>query len=188
MKKTSFIVLSTVAIFGLSGCGNAPESSPEEKTYSKTPAEVYAESCVKCHGKNAEGNPAKKGPALNDRQAGELELDLYDVKNSGTNQSSGTEHDIMAHNMKKLAEKGFDYDPKAMAEYIEKSFYKMEAEAAPVLAPEEAAAEDATQTEGEEGVEETPSEESEAAAEEASQEETPAEESNEETAEETPAQ
>lgn len=126
MKKTNFIVLSTVAIFGLSGCGNAPESSPEEKTYSKTPAEVYSESCVKCHGKNAEGNPEKKGPALNDRQAGELELDLYDVKNAGTNQSSGTEHNIMAHNMKKLADKGFDYDPKAMAEYIDKSFYKME--------------------------------------------------------------
>lgn len=179
MKKTSFIVLSTVAIFGLSGCGNAPESSPEEKTYSKTPAEVYAESCVKCHGQNAEGNPEKKGPALNDRQAGELELDLYDVKNAGTNQSSGTEHDIMAHNMKKLAEQGFDYDPKAMAEYIEKSFYKMEVEAAPVPESEEAVAEDATEAEGEEGAEETPAEESEAVAEEVSEtnttEETPAE-------------
>ncbi|MDD3592120.1 MAG: c-type cytochrome [Sulfurovum sp.] len=179
MKKTSFIVLSTVAIFGLSGCGNAPESSPEEKTYSKTPAEVYAESCVKCHGQNAEGNPEKKGPALNDRQAGELELDLYDVKNAGTNQSSGTEHDIMAHNMKKLSEQGFDYDPKAMAEYIEKSFYKMEVEAAPVPESKEAVAEDATEAEGEEGAEETPAEESEAVAEEVSEtnttEETPAE-------------
>jgi cytochrome c553 len=176
LKKTSFIVLSTVAIFGLSGCGNAPESSPEEKTYSKTPAEVYAESCVKCHGQNAEGNPKKKGPALNDRQAGELELDLYDVKNAGTNQSSGTEHDIMAHNMKKLAEQGFDYDPKAMAEYIEKSFYKMETEAAP--------AEEVSET----TVEETPSEEGEAAAEEASAEETPVEADANETLEETPAE
>ncbi|HEO97924.1 MAG TPA: hypothetical protein ENO02_01335 [Epsilonproteobacteria bacterium] len=182
MKKTSFIVLSTVAIFGLSGCGNAPESSPEEKTYSKTPAEVYAESCVKCHGQNAEGNPKKKGPALNDRQAGELELDLYDVKNAGTNQSSGTEHDIMAHNMKKLAEQGFDYDPKAMAEYIEKSFYKMETEEAPEA--EEAPAEEVSET----TVEETPSEEGEAAAEEASAEETPVEADANETLEETPAE
>ena len=175
MKKTSFIVLSTVAIFGLSGCGNAPESSPEEKTYSKTPAEVYAESCVKCHGQNAEGNPEKKGPALNDRQAGELELDLYDVKNTGANQSSGTEHDIMAHNMKKLAEQGFDYNPKAMAEYIEKSFYKMEVEETAAPEAEEASAEEVSET----TVEETPAEETEAAAEEVSEanttEETPAE-------------
>ncbi|MGC9351091.1 MAG: c-type cytochrome [Sulfurovum sp.] len=126
MKKTSLVLVSAIAMLGMNGCGNAPESSPEAKTYSKTPAEVYAESCVKCHGENGEGNPAKKGPALNDRQAGELELDLYDVKNEGTNQSSGTEHEIMAHNMKKLTEKGFDYDPTAMAEYLEKSFYKME--------------------------------------------------------------
>jgi cytochrome c553 len=126
MKKTGLIVLSTIAILGVNGCGNAPESSAEAKTYSKTPAEVYAQSCIKCHGKNAEGNPAKKGPALNDRQAGELELDLYDVKNEGTNMSSGTQHNIMAHNMKKLSEKGFDYDPKAMAEYLEKTFYQME--------------------------------------------------------------
>lgn len=175
MKKTSFIVLSTVAIFGLSGCGNAPESSPEEKTYSKTPAEVYTESCVKCHGQNAEGNPEKKGPALNDRQAGELELDLYDVKNAGTNQSSGTEHDIMAHNMKKLAEKGFDYDPKAMAEYIEKSFYQKEVEATPAPEAEEVPAEEISET----TVEEKPSEESEAVVEEVS-------EAN--TTEETPAQ
>ncbi|MBD3792068.1 MAG: hypothetical protein IE918_07990, partial [Campylobacterales bacterium] len=89
--------------------------------------------------------------------------------NAGTNQSSGTEHDIMAHNMKKLAEKGYDYDPKAMAEYIEKSFYKREVEAAPAPESEEASAEDATETEGEEGVEETPAEESESAVEEVSE-------------------
>ena len=166
MKKTSFIVLSTVAIFGLSGCGNVPESSPEEKTYSKTPAEVYAESCVKCHGQNAEGNPAKKGPALNDRQAGELELDLYDVKNVGANQSSGTEHDIMAHNMKKLAEQGFDYDPKAMAEYIEKSFYQRAAEETSTPQTEEAPIEEVS---------------------EATIEETPVEADANETLEETPA-
>ncbi len=127
MKKTTIVLLSVATLFGLSGCGNDTPSSSEAKTYSKTPAEVYAQSCVKCHGKNAEGVTKKKAPALNDRQAGELELDLYDVKNGGTNQSSGTEHDIMEHNMQKLLEKGYDYDPKAMAEYIEKSFYKREA-------------------------------------------------------------
>ena len=138
MKKTTIVLLSVATLFGLSGCGNDTPSSSAAKTYSKTPAEVYAQSCVKCHGKHAEGVTEKKAPALNDRQAGELELDLYDVKNGGTNQSSGTEHDIMEHNMQKLLDKGYDYDPKAMAEYIEKSFYKKEAPkpAAPAEAPE----------------------------------------------------
>jgi cytochrome c553 len=126
MKKTTIVLLAVATLFGLSGCGNDTPSSSAAKTYSKTPAEVYAQSCIKCHGKNAEGVVKKKGPALNDRQAGELELDLYDVKNGGTNQSSGTDHDIMEHNMQKLLDKGYDYDPKAMAEYIEKNFYKKE--------------------------------------------------------------
>jgi cytochrome c553 len=126
MKKTTIVLLASVTLFGLSGCGNDTPSSSAAKTYSKTAAEVYAQSCIKCHGKNAEGITKKKAPALNDRQAGELELDLYDVKNGGTNQSSGTEHDIMEHNMQKLLDKGYDYDPKAMAEYIEKNFYKKE--------------------------------------------------------------
>jgi cytochrome c553 len=142
MKKTSIVLLSAVALFALSGCGDAPKSSSEAKTYSKTPAEVYAQSCIKCHGKNAEGNVKKKGPALNDRQAGELELDLYDVKNGGTNQSSGTEHDIMEHNMQKLLAKGYDYDPKAMAEYLEKSFYKHEGKPAAPAAEASPAAEE----------------------------------------------
>ncbi len=127
MRKKNMIILSAVALFALSGCGDAPESSSEAKVYSKTPTEVYQQSCKKCHGDNGEGNVKKKSPALNDRQAEELELDLYDVKNGGLNQSSGTEHDVMEHNMQKLLAKGYDYDPKAMAIYLEKSFYKMDA-------------------------------------------------------------
>ncbi len=122
MKKINLTLISIATIFVLSGCNDTP-SSPEAKIYTKTASEVYQQSCIKCHGKNGEGNTKKKAPALNDRQAGELELDLYDVKNGGTNQSSGTDHDIMEHNMQKLMDKGYDYDPKAMAEYIEKSFY-----------------------------------------------------------------
>jgi len=30
----------------------------------------------------------------------------------------------MEHNMKKLLAKGYDYDPKAMSQFLEKSFYK----------------------------------------------------------------
>lgn len=132
MKKTTVVLLSIATLFGLNGCGgNDTPSSSVAKTYSKTAAEVYTQSCHKCHGENAEGLTEKKTPPMNDRQAGELELDLYDVKNDGINQSSGTEHDKMAHNMQKLMEKGFDYDPKAMALYIEKNFYKMPPKEAP---------------------------------------------------------
>ncbi len=123
MKKlnTAILTISTLLLFA--GCSSNPDAG-KKKVYSKTPAEVYEQSCVKCHGDDGAGKPEKKAPALNDRQAEEMELDLYDVKNGGTNQSSGTEHDVMEHNMKKLIAKGYDYDVKAMAEFLEKSFYK----------------------------------------------------------------
>ena len=125
MKKTNVMLMTAATALVLTGCLDGGTAGAGEKiTYSKTSAEVYTQSCVKCHGKNAEGLKEKKAPALNDRQAGELELDLYDVKNGGTNQSSGTEHDVMEHNMKKLFDKGYNYDPKDMAQYIEKNFYK----------------------------------------------------------------
>lgn len=131
MKKTTVVLLSIATLFGLNGCGTDTPSSSAAKTYAKTPGEVYTQSCYKCHGDQAQGLTEKKTPPMNDRQAGELELDLYDVKNDGLNQSSGTEHDKMAHNMQKLLQKGYDYDPKAMAEYIEKNFYKMPPKTAP---------------------------------------------------------
>ncbi|QKF80818.1 c-type cytochrome [Halarcobacter ebronensis] len=83
-----------------------------------TNAEIYTKMCSKCHGLSAEGNPEKKGPALNDQTAHELEISLYDLKSGGLNQSSGTEHEIMEHNMKKIIEKGMNYEPKSMSEYI----------------------------------------------------------------------
>lgn len=125
MKKTNMILIAAAAALVLTGCldGGTPNAG-EKITYSKTSAEVYDQSCVKCHGKSGEGVKEKKGPALNDRQAEEMELDLYDVKNGGLNMSSGTEHDVMEHNMKKLIAKGYDYDVKDMAKFLEKSFYK----------------------------------------------------------------
>jgi cytochrome c553 len=125
MKKLNTVLLTATTAFMMSGCldgGNVDAGA--KKTYSKTSEEVYQQSCKKCHGEQAEGLTKKKAPALNDKQAGELELDLYEVKNGGTNQSSGTDHDIMEHNMQKLLDKGYDYDPKSMAEYLEKNFYK----------------------------------------------------------------
>ena len=105
--------------------------NPEAKYYKienakkkYTVDEIYTKMCAKCHGMNGEGNPKKKGPALNDQTAHELEISLFDLKNGGMNQSSGTDHDVMEHNMKKIIEKGMDYDTKEMAKYIEDRFYQ----------------------------------------------------------------
>ena len=119
IKQITTITLATVAFIALTACSGG-EKSVEAKTYKYTTVEVYEKSCTKCHGANGEGNPEKKTPALNDRTAGEMAQDLYDVKNGGTNQSSGTDHDIMEHNMQKLIEKGFDYDINSMADSMSK--------------------------------------------------------------------
>lgn len=107
-------------LLGFIACFFAFEATAAEMNY--TNAEIYTKMCSKCHGISAEGNPAKKGPALNDQTAHELEISLYDLKSGGLNQSSGTEHEVMEHNMEKIIEKGMNYDPKSMAEYIFISF------------------------------------------------------------------
>jgi cytochrome c553 len=122
IKKLSTITLAAVAMLTLSACSG--EKVAETKTYSKTTAEVYQQSCIKCHGAHGNGKAEKKTPRLDDRTAAELEQDLFDVKNGGTNQSSGTDHEIMEHNMQKLIDKGYDYDIKAMAEYMYGTFKK----------------------------------------------------------------
>ncbi|NEW60442.1 hypothetical protein GSY74_04030, partial [Sulfurovum sp. bin170] len=131
MKKTNLMLMTAVAAFALSGCGETGnDGGGEAISYKLTPKQVWEQSCHKCHGEKAEGLTKKKTPPMNDRQAGELELDLFDVKNEGINMSSGTDHDKMAHNMKKLLDKGFNYDPTAMSKFIEKSFYVGEEAAA----------------------------------------------------------
>ena len=116
IKQITTIALASLAFVALTGCGE--EKAPAAKTYKYTTVQVYEKSCIKCHGAHGEGNPAKKTPALNDRTPGEMAQDLYDVKNGGTNQSSGTDHDIMEHNMQKLIDKGYDYDIDSMAEFL----------------------------------------------------------------------
>lgn len=128
MKKSNLTILAVSALLMFAGCSSNSNNAGEKKTYAKTPAEVYAASCVKCHGEKGEGMPSKKAPALNDKQIEEMELDLYDIKNGGTTMSSGTEHDVMEHNMKKLLDQGFDYDITEMAKFLEKSFYKKPAQ------------------------------------------------------------
>lgn len=121
MKKTGTILLSLTALFALSGCFGETKTAP--KTYQFTTAEVYTQMCAKCHGKQGEGVAAKKGPALNKQTLHELKMGIEDVKSGGLNQSSGTEHEVMEHNMKKIKEKGMDYDTDSMAEYIFNNFH-----------------------------------------------------------------
>lgn len=123
MTKMTISLMAAATLLSFTGCMDGGNAGGEKITYDKTAEEVFTQKCSKCHGDKAQGLAAKKTPPMNDRQAEELELDLYDVKNGGLNQSSGTDHDVMEHNMQKLLEKGYNYDPKEMAEFIEKSFY-----------------------------------------------------------------
>ncbi len=122
IRKIAFLGL---LVYAFVGCSDKPVESKEstiEKKY--TVEEIYTQMCAKCHGAKAEGNPMKKGPSLNEETAHELEISLYDLKNGGTNQSSGSSNEVMEHNMQKIIDKGMDYDPKEMAEYIYKNFNK----------------------------------------------------------------
>ncbi len=120
MKKIILALFAGTAVLFLSGCGDKPKA--EVVTYKYTPAEVYKATCSHCHGEKGEGMAEKKGPALNKKTLQELEMELFDVKNGGLGQSTATEHEVMEHNMKKLSEKGYTYDIKAMAKYLFDSF------------------------------------------------------------------
>ena len=83
-------------------------------------AQIYQKYCQKCHGADGEGNPAKKGPALNDKDVNELFDDLMDVQEKSF---EGPQHEAMAHNMKVLErKKGIKVNPQSMAKYIYYSF------------------------------------------------------------------
>ncbi|PPK60411.1 c-type cytochrome [Malaciobacter marinus] len=89
-----------------------------------TAKEVYTLMCSKCHGINAEGNIEKSAPPLNNIDLNELEISLFDLKSGASYQSSGTNHDVMQHNMKVIIQKGMNYDSKEMANYIFFNFNK----------------------------------------------------------------
>jgi len=121
MKKSLMTILGISFALLVAGC----EKKEEKKVvnYKYTTAEVYTNMCSKCHGKNGEGNPKKKGPALNDQTVQELKLSITDYKNGGSGvNSGGTEHEVMEHNYQKIKEKGMDYDTDAMAQYIYDNF------------------------------------------------------------------
>ncbi|WP_456485437.1 c-type cytochrome [Hydrogenimonas sp.] len=83
-------------------------------------AQIYEKYCKKCHGVNGEGNPAKKGPALNDKDVNELFDALMNLEEKGFETS---EHEAMTHNMKVLErKKGIKVNPQSMAKYLYYSF------------------------------------------------------------------
>lgn len=93
------------------------KSSPNKGMKDYSVSEIYKRMCSKCHGMNAEGNPKKKGPAINDMSKSELEMELYDLQSDGF-QSSGATNEVMTHNQKKIEDKGMIYHPEDMATYI----------------------------------------------------------------------
>lgn len=96
-------------------------SLAQAKQYSVS--EIYENMCSKCHGNGAEGNPEKKGPALNNMSKNELAYALFDLKANGS-QSSGSQNEVMEHNLKKIEAKGMTYHPDDMALYIYTTFNK----------------------------------------------------------------
>ncbi|DAB32171.1 MAG TPA: hypothetical protein CFH79_05305 [Sulfurospirillum sp. UBA11407] len=110
-KRFIYTVLAFCVTFSLA----------EAKEYSVS--QIYDQMCSHCHGKNAEGNPEKKGPALNKMSKSELAYALFDLKANGS-QSSGSQNEVMEHNQKKIEAKGMTYHPDDMALYIYTTFNK----------------------------------------------------------------
>lgn len=118
------MALYIYSTFGKKELKEAKSSASTSKTTGMkaySVAEIYKRMCSKCHGMNAEGNPKKKGPALNDMTKNELEMELYDIQSDGF-QSSGSDNEVMSHNQKKIEDKGMVYHPEDMAAYIYYNF------------------------------------------------------------------
>ena len=109
----SINVLATAAIT----CVLAISANAQEYTQAK----IYQAMCQKCHGKFAEGNPIKKGPALTDRTESELAVDIYELEGGGY-QSSGSAHDTMEYNLVVIENKGMKVKADPMAKYIYTTF------------------------------------------------------------------
>lgn len=128
MMKTTMTILGVAALAVMTGCSDSSKHADEAKTYQYTVQQVYTQMCANCHGTHGEGVKEldkygkPKGPAINTQELYELKLAITDIKSGGLNQSSGTDHEIMEHNMKAIKKKGMDYDTDAMAEYIYNNF------------------------------------------------------------------
>ena len=84
---------------------------------------IFQEKCSKCHGAHAEGNPAKKGPALNNENVAYLRMEMNDLQgNLSLTGDTFSDHAKMEHNMKRLNDIGYVIDPEGMARYIYNNF------------------------------------------------------------------
>jgi cytochrome c553 len=117
MIKNRLLVCAVIA------CGLSVGIQAKERVKGYSQAEIFQAMCQKCHGKFAEGNPKKKGPALIDRTEPELAVDIYELEGGGY-QSSGSAHDIMEYNLGVIENKGMNVNADKMAKYIYSSFGK----------------------------------------------------------------
>ena len=120
MKKGMTYHPDDMALYIYSNFNNNKDESKKmlmDRTKPYSVPEIYKRMCSKCHGMNAEGNPKKKGPALNDMTKNEIEMELYDIQSDGF-QSSGGGNEVMSHNQQKIEDKGMTYHPEDMATYI----------------------------------------------------------------------
>lgn len=81
---------------------------------------IYQKTCAHCHGQKGEGVAEKKAPPLNTMRLNELSFELFNL--TATTQSSGSDHEIMEHNQRRIEEKGLRYHPDDMARYIYTTF------------------------------------------------------------------
>ncbi|HDQ16114.1 MAG TPA: c-type cytochrome [Bacteroidetes bacterium] len=123
IKRLTTISIATLVAIALTACSTEKKEA-ETKTYKMSAEEVYKASCTKCHGAHGEGKTEKKTPRFDDKTAAELEYALFDIKKGGITFTTGTDHEIMEHNMQKLIDQGYDYDIKSMAQYIHSTFKK----------------------------------------------------------------
>lgn len=108
-KCVAILVASTIGT-----CAFAAESNQ---------AKIYSEQCVKCHGTKGEGNPAKKGPALNNKSVGDLQIAIMDLQGTLSINGTSSGHNIdMEHNIKVFEKKGYIIQPTEMAKYMYQTF------------------------------------------------------------------
>lgn len=84
---------------------------------------IYNNKCSECHGLTAEGNPVKKGPALNHKSIGDLQITILDLQGElSINGDSSGEHYKMEHNIKSFAKEGYVIKPLEMSKFLYYSF------------------------------------------------------------------
>ncbi len=84
---------------------------------------IYNQKCSSCHGLTAEGNPVKKGPALNHKSIGDLQITILDLQGElSINGNSSGDHYQMEHNIQTFAKEGYVIKPLEMSKFLYYSF------------------------------------------------------------------